>query len=157
MLTSTINPNPGDLAKATQFFANPILTNPMDLESLLSLQRDILEIIAREQGLPKVLNQLCRLIETMIPDTVASVMRLVWEEYRLHLVAAPSMPDELRAKFDGLTPGKGAGSCGAAVYLGEPVIVCDALTDPRWAKLRATGKGLRNCHLLVCSNPLTRQ
>jgi len=147
MLTSTINPNTGDLAKATQFFTNQVLTDPMDLESLLSLQRDVLEIIALDHDIPKVLNRLCRLIETMIPDTIASVMRLVWEEYRLHLIAAPSMSDELRAKFDGLTPGKGAGSCGTAVYLGEPVIVCDTLTDPRWVELRPLVKafGIVTC------------
>ena len=44
----------------------------------------------------------------------------------------PSMPAGYLEALSGLTIGPRAGSCGTAMYLGQPVIVTDILTDPLW-------------------------
>src|SRR5207342_472784 len=50
---------------------------------------------------------------------------------------APSLPDDYSRALDGLRIGPTAGSCGTAVYRGEPVEVTDIETNPLWADYRA--------------------
>jgi diguanylate cyclase (GGDEF)-like protein/PAS domain S-box-containing protein len=66
---------------------------------------------------------------------------------RLHTVAAPSLPDFFNAAVDGLLPGPGQGSCGAAAWGGEPVIASDIAHHPDWAEHRelAARAGLAAC------------
>jgi PAS domain S-box-containing protein len=51
------------------------------------------------------------------------------------------------AEIDGLTIGRGVGSCGSAAYLGEPVVAEDLTSDPRWVSfgVAAERAGLRSC------------
>jgi PAS domain S-box-containing protein len=46
------------------------------------------------------------------------------------------MPDGYLQALQGLSIGPKAGSCGTAMYRGEPVIVVDVLTDPLWEGYR---------------------
>jgi len=59
--------------------------------------------------------------------------------------AAPSLPEAYRAATDGMAIGPEAGSCGTAVYRGQPVFAADIVSDPRWGKFRDSGQaaGLR--------------
>jgi len=61
--------------------------------------------------------------------------------------AAPSLPEEYVAAIDGSPIGPKQGSCGTAMYRGEPVFVTDILTDPLWDEYRelAVANGLRAC------------
>jgi len=65
----------------------------------------------------------------------------------LHHGAAPTLPDSYAKAIDGMSIGPGAGSCGAAAYLGSPVVAVDISTDPRWDQFRALALpyGLRSC------------
>ena len=57
------------------------------------------------------------------------------------------MPDGYLEALQGLTIGAKAGSCGTAMYRGEPVIVVDVETDPLWEDYRdlAARFGFRAC------------
>ncbi len=115
-------------------------------EMLLSGQLGIVERIAQQAPLSEVLEQLCRLVEEQAPDLLASVL-LLDQEGRLRHGAAPSLPPDYVAAIEGLPIGPEQGSCGTAAYLGQPVVVSDTLSDPRWAKYRhlAQKYGLRAC------------
>jgi diguanylate cyclase (GGDEF)-like protein/PAS domain S-box-containing protein len=107
------------------------------IEDLISMQLSILELIANNIKTDLVLEELCYLTEAMLPNSVASIMLLDEARDHLNVCVAPSIPDEVTAYLDGLKPGPKAGSCGTAVYTGDPVFVEDALTDYRWRKYRS--------------------
>jgi len=105
-------------------------------ETILHLQQDILESVARGGEALDHINQVCRLEERLLPNSVGSVM-LLDENYEfLNVYAAPSVPPEGVARLNGLRPGPGGGSCGNAVFRGEPQFVQNTFTDPRWQDLR---------------------
>ncbi len=123
------------------------ITDRKQLEKLLRLKRKILEAMALNRGFGQVLDQLCQLIERMVPGSLATVMLLDGARGILTLEASPSLPARAVKMLNGLVPGVGAGSCGAAACCGEPVYVTDTHTDPRWADLQHVAKelGVRAC------------
>jgi PAS domain S-box-containing protein len=114
-------------------------------EAMLAGEREILGLIATGAPLVRVLDALCRLIESLREDLVASV--LLVEEGRLRHGASPSLPRSATAAIDGLPVGPTAGSCGTAAHRKETVIVSDIATDPLWAEYRdlVLPLGLRAC------------
>ncbi len=111
--------------------------DPEVVLSLLRLQSRVLEAIARNEPLQSILNLLCREAEQCIGEAVASVMMLDETRGTLSLAAAPSLPREAWPSLTGLKPSETAGSCGNAIFLGEPVYVCNVAEDSRWDDLRA--------------------
>ena len=106
------------------------------LSSLLELQRKLLESMAAGCSTDQILDDLCRMIEATVPDTLASVMLLERESGSLNVISGPSFPAEALAYFNGMVPSPNMGLCGNAALLGEPVYVTDIATDPRWNGLR---------------------
>lgn len=105
-------------------------------EKILHLQQAILESVARGADHMEVINQVCRLEEQLLPNSVASVM-LMDDAYEfLNVYAAPSIPEEGVVLLNELRPGPGGGSCGNVIYLQKPQFVCNTFTDPRWQDLR---------------------
>ncbi len=117
-------------------------------EHMQAEQAGVLELIATNTPLPQVLERSCRLIETQLPDTLASV--LVLDEDGLHLRhgAGPSLPSAYREAIDGVAIGPAVGSCGTAAHRHAQVIVEDIETDALWAEdytRLAITHGLRSC------------
>src|SRR5262249_38157068 len=69
--------------------------------------------------------------------------------------AAPGLPDAYNAAVHGQPIGPRAGSCGTAMFRGEPVFVADIPTDPLWQDYRR----LARTHGLAprCSIPIPHQ
>jgi PAS domain S-box-containing protein len=107
----------------------------------------ILELIARDAPLEKILDNLVRLLESQFAGLLCSVLFLDEDGRRARLGVAPSLPDAYNKAIDGLCIGPKAGSCGTAMYLKEPVIVTDILQDPLWEQYRGVAEpyGLRAC------------
>jgi PAS domain S-box-containing protein len=114
-------------------------------ESLLGGEKRLLEMIAKGESLPAILDSLCQLVEEQLPDVISSVLLLDGD--RLRHGGAPSLPNSYNDAIDGLTIGPSEGSCGTAAYRGKSVIVSDIATDPLWAKYRdlALSHSLRAC------------
>jgi len=110
------------------------------------LQRKVLHAMVMDQPLPAVMELICQEVQRVAPSVVASVLR-VDSERRLRPLAAPALPPEYSAALDGVPVGAAVGSCGTAAWLGEPVVVSDIATDPRWADFRhlALPLGLAAC------------
>lgn len=105
-------------------------------EKILHLQQAILESVALGADHMDVLNQICKLEEKLLPNSVASVMLLDDAGEFLNVYAAPSIPPEGIARLSNLRPGPGGGSCGNVIYRREPQFVGNTYNDDRWQDLR---------------------
>jgi PAS domain S-box-containing protein len=114
-------------------------------ESLLAVERRILEMVAKGDSLAEILDTLCRFVEGQGAGVLASISLLDGD--RLRHGAAPSLPKAYTDAINGAVIGPSAGSCGTAAYRAEPVIVEDIATDPLWAEYRdlALPHSLRAC------------
>jgi two-component system, cell cycle sensor histidine kinase and response regulator CckA len=106
----------------------------------------VLEQLAASAPLPEVLEVLVRVIEEVDSGKLGAVM-LVDGQNRLRPAAAPNLPAAFRSAIDGMRIGPGAAACGAAVHLGQLVIVDDIDTHSGWAEYRDAARqaGLRAC------------
>lgn len=116
-------------------------------EAVLAGERDILELLARGTPLDDALEKLARNIEGLAGEGLRASILLLDDGLHLRHAAAPSLPERFTRAIDGLAIGPNAGSCGAAAYRREMVIVADIASDPLWADYRdlALGYGLRAC------------
>jgi GAF domain-containing protein len=102
------------------------------MDSFSNGQRQVLEQVASGVPLPKVLDALAKLVEAQAPGMLCSILLVDEERRTLHHGAAPSLPTEYTAAFDGAAIGPHSGSCGAADDLGERVVVAEAATNRYW-------------------------
>ncbi|MFI5614422.1 ATP-binding protein [Amycolatopsis sp. NPDC051903] len=118
-----------------------------DTEALLRAQSGVLEQIAGGAPLAEVLTEVATTLERLMPGCHCSILLLDVASATLRHGAAPSLPAAYSSSIDGLSIGRDAGSCGAAAYLGVPVVAEDVTTDPRWVRYRALAgaHGLRSC------------
>lgn len=116
-------------------------------EDLQNSRNVVLEQLASGMPLKQVLSTLISSVERLKPDTMCSVQLLDDSGMHLWEAAAPSLPEFYRAAIDGAKIGPGIGSCGAAAYTGELVIVEDVLTHDNWLQFRdlAQQAGFRAC------------
>jgi PAS domain S-box-containing protein len=114
---------------------------------VLEYQRRFFEQLARGAPLGDVLDILARAVESQIDGGLCSIMLLDEQGRHLRQGGAPSLPAAYERAIDGRMIGPDAGSCGAAAYRREPVIVADIEADPIWADYRALALsyGLRAC------------
>ncbi|GAC1598867.1 MAG: hypothetical protein NVS3B21_24780 [Acidimicrobiales bacterium] len=117
-----------------------------DATAVLDRQTAVMEDLASGASLPGVLDSIVLALEELMPGSRCSIL-LLDDSGKLRHGAAPTLPAAYSAEIDGLVPGPLAGSCGTAVHLGEPVIVTDVSTDPRWKRFCALAArhGLRAC------------
>jgi len=110
-------------------------------------QSKILQKLASNAPLTEILEKLVLLIEAQSPGMLCSVLLLSEDGDHVRHGAAPSLPKEYVAAIDGGQIGPKNGSCGTAMYRGEPVVVADIAADPLWDDYRelALGHGLRAC------------
>ena len=111
----------------------------------LVASRVLLGMIASGASLPDVLGALCKNIEAQASGAWCSVLLI--QDERVHVAAAPSLPEAYSQAIDRLPIGPQAGSCGCAAYTGRQVIVEDIATHPAWATYApiALKHGLRAC------------
>ena len=120
---------------------------PTDEENFRKGQSRILEMIARNKPLSKILDSLVLLIEEQSPEMLCSILLLSDDGNHIRHGAAPSLPADFVKAIDGEPIGPKSGSCGTAMYRGKSVVVSDILTDPLWEDYRDLGSaaGLRAC------------
>ncbi|MEI8039631.1 MAG: PAS domain S-box protein, partial [Verrucomicrobiota bacterium] len=114
---------------------------------LLEWEKSALELIGSSASLREVLDGLMLGLERHVPGAFCSVLLLDADGSHLRQGAAPSLPAAYTRRIDGLEIGPATGSCGAAAYSKQQVIVADIVSDPRWVGYRdlALEHGLRAC------------
>ncbi|HYV14071.1 MAG TPA: GAF domain-containing protein [Pyrinomonadaceae bacterium] len=110
-------------------------------------QSKILQKLAANAPLSEILERLVLLIEAQSPGMLCSVLLLSEDGDHVRHGAAPNLPPEYVQAIDGSAIGPKHGSCGTAIYRGEPVVVTDILNDPLWEDYKdlAVANGLRAC------------
>jgi len=113
-------------------------------EALLDGEKRVLETIAAGQPLARVLEALCRAVESQ-GDGMLCAVPLV-EGDRLRGGAAPSLARAYVEAVDGAPIGPHAGAAEAAVFHRRPVVVEDIGVEPRWEhRALALAHGLHAC------------
>ena len=116
------------------------------VQSLLELQRSLLERIARDEPVDNVLVALLLGAESLARGVRATYLGVA-PDGRLSRSLGPSMPDAYHEAITGERIGPSVGSCGTAAWRRERVVVRDIATDPLWENYRALALplGLRAC------------
>ncbi len=116
-------------------------------EELYRGQANLLEMIARNEPLPMILEALVLMIERQMTGISGSVLLLDSEGTRLYHGAAPNLPGAYSRMIDGVAIGPKVGSCGTAAWRSETIIVEDVMADPLWEDFRAMVSqfGFRSC------------
>ncbi|HLZ21281.1 MAG TPA: ATP-binding protein [Ktedonobacterales bacterium] len=125
-----------------------IATKYEHLEALVDGQCQVLELIAQELPLPRILDAIARWAETQSHEgLLASLLLVDTDGKHFAYGVGPSLPDAYIHALQGLAIGPAAGSCGTAAYIKKMVIVEDIATDPLWEQYRdlALPHGLRAC------------
>ena len=118
-----------------------------DSEEFLAQQEDVRLMIAANDPLSEILTKLVLMIEAQAPNMLASILLLSYDGNHVRHAVAPSLPASYVGVIDGSPIGPKHGSCGTAMFRGEPVMVTDILTDPLWDDYRehAMAIGMRAC------------
>ena len=116
-------------------------------EALLAGQKRVLEMVAKGEALPRVLEALCRVVEEQSSEILSSFLLLDANGTHLRHGAAPRLPQSYIDAIDGVAIGPTGGSCITAAYRAAPVVVSDIAADPLWAAYRhlPLAHGLRAC------------
>ncbi|TWH98885.1 diguanylate cyclase/phosphodiesterase with PAS/PAC sensor(s) [Luteimonas cucumeris] len=112
-----------------------VLTDITQTKMHQVLHHKVLDAMVRELPMIDVMTLICREVEHIAPELVASIMT-VDGDGQLHPLAAPSLPKHMIAGIDGVAIGPRAGSCGTAAWRGRPVMVRDIGSDPLMADYR---------------------
>lgn len=99
-------------------------------------QNEILEMIAGYHPLKEVLNRLVAQMEEQLDSGMVSVVLVDSTGSTIADSVAQSLPRSYCDALVGVPVGPCSGSCGTAMYRGEPVVVTDIGTDPLWADYR---------------------
>ena len=134
-----------DISFALDNFEREAVRKRLELQS--ENERSVLELLARGESLPVLLNHLISSYEAIYPGMLCSVLLLSQDGRHLVHGAAPSLPAAYREAIDGSPIGDCAGSCGTAAYTGKTVIVTDIAHDPLWRDYKdlALSHGLAAC------------
>ena len=143
-VSATVKAFRNDRGRIKYVFA--LLSDISENKQLRSLQQLIMGALADELPLTEIADQLCRRVEVIAPDVVASVLH-VDSDGLVHPLGGPSLPDDYSRALEGVAIGPDVGSCGSAAYYGKPVLAEDIDTDPRWQpyKTRPLEVGLKAC------------
>ncbi|MDA3909652.1 MAG: EAL domain-containing protein [Sulfurimonas sp.] len=118
---------------------------PQEYNNILDIQQTILDMIASRNHCTNILAHLCTLAESLLPNSVASIMLVDKSTELLNILSAPSVPRAAQDALSNLKPGPGSGSCGNAIFHNEPQYVQDTFTDPRFKNIRQVAADFNLC------------
>lgn len=112
-----------------------IILTPKEYNQILEIQHQILEMLASHHKTSNILSKLCLLAESLLPNSVASIM-LKNNTGFMNIICAPSIPKIGHDALQNLKPGPKGGSCGNAVFHNKAQFVQNTFTDTRWENLK---------------------
>ena len=115
---------------------NEVPISQKEYNDILSLQEEMLNMMALRDNSMDIFTHLCELAEKLLPNSVASIMLINNSTGLMNVLCAPSVPQEALKFLKDLQPGDGAGSCGNAVFHNEPQYIQNTFTDAKWNDIR---------------------
>lgn len=129
--------------------------SPQEYNDILAIQSSIFSMITLRSNTQEILSKLCNMAETLLDNSVASIMLLDHEGGLLSVNCAPSIPQAGHDALKNLKPGPGGGSCGNAVHSNEAQYVENTKKDSRWCNLRQVAVDFNICS--CWSNPVRNE
>ena len=108
------------------------ITEKKQYEIIYNDNKFLLEYIAIENSLQKVLDKIVNLAEKRNPEIICSILLLDETKQHLFTGSAPSLPKFYNDAINGLKIGEKIGSCASAAYKKERVIVENINTHENW-------------------------
>ena len=108
------------------------ITEKKQYEIIYNDNKFLLEYIAIETSLEKVLDKIVHLAEKRNPEITCSILLLDETKQCLITGSAPSLPKFYTDAINGVEIGEKVGSCGSAAYKKERVIVENINTHENW-------------------------
>ncbi|WP_153045457.1 EAL domain-containing protein [Marinobacter salexigens] len=96
------------------------------------MRQETLEKVAKGGSLEEILLQVIESTESILSNSMCSILLLDDEGKRLLTGAAPSLPGFFTKAINGLKIGMGVGSCGTAAFTEERVVVENIASHPYW-------------------------
>ena len=124
---------------------NEVEITAQEYNEILNIQSEVLEMLASHGNFTDILARLCTMAESLLPNSVASIMLLDKTTGLMNVLSAPSIPQVGHDALKNLQPDAGGGSCGNAVYHNEPQYVQDTFKDDRWTNLRQVAYDFNLC------------
>src|SRR5205814_9401316 len=94
-------------------------------EALLAGENRLLEMVAKGEALPSILDGICRLAEEISSGSRCSILLLDANGGGPWHGAAPSLPASYTSAFDGRAIGPKTGPCRRTTYFMNPVMIRD--------------------------------
>ncbi|KFZ30621.1 diguanylate cyclase [Pseudidiomarina salinarum] len=110
------------------------------LERLLEAKYKALGALVANKSLNDKLNEICGLIESQIPGSFCTIMRVGNDKDVLNAVAVKQFPQSFYDALQNFPISESSGACGPAVLSGQPVIVPDLKGDERFDGFRGLMK-----------------
>jgi len=116
-------------------------------EARLLDQASLLEMIATSAPIEETLAELCRIVESQLPETRCTVLLADHDHQVLQYGAAPSFSSSFVEATAGLAIKEGSAVCGTAAARGETVVVPDVLDEPTCSEFAelAAAHAIRGC------------
>ncbi|MDH5219091.1 MAG: transporter substrate-binding domain-containing protein, partial [Gammaproteobacteria bacterium] len=113
-----------------------VVQRTADIQKAQKVEKDRVEVLERlmsGEALNSVMAFLIESVEQTNEGRIrCSILLLDRETQRLRHCAAPNLPDYFNQIVDGVEIGSSIGSCGAAAYNRQPVIITDVISHPNW-------------------------
>jgi hypothetical protein len=113
---------------------------------ILNIQQTILEMISSKGNTRKILDALCKLAESLLPNSAASILMKDKTTDFLRVESAPSIPEVAYSALSILEP------CVNTVLKNKPQYVQDTFQDDRWTELSHIAYDFNLCS--CWSNPV---
>jgi PAS domain S-box-containing protein/diguanylate cyclase (GGDEF)-like protein len=122
-----------------------VLITPQQYDIIADIQQQILVKLVTDYPITDILNSLCLLAESILPNAVASIMMIDSSNGLLNVMCAPSIPSVGHAALANLQPGSGGGSCGNTIFHNKAQYVQNTFEDDRWKNLRQVAYDFNIC------------
>ncbi len=113
-----------------------VFITPEQYDYISNIQQKILAKLVVDEPTINILDDLCVLAESLLPNAVASIMLIDSTTGFLNILCAPSISKDGHDALANLQPGPNRGSCGSAVFHNKPQFVENTFEDERWSELR---------------------
>jgi PAS domain S-box-containing protein/diguanylate cyclase (GGDEF)-like protein len=131
--------------QTSENMSEDVLITPKQYDIIADIQQQTLEKLVANDPVTDILNSLCILAESILPNAVASIMMMDASDGLLSVMCAPSIPTIGHEALASLQPGISGGSCGNAVFHNEAQYVQNTFEDDRWEHLRQVAYDFNIC------------
>jgi PAS domain S-box-containing protein len=122
-----------------------VLITSHQYDIIANIQQQIIETLVTNAPVADILNSICLLAESVLPNAVASIMMVDARDGLLNMMCAPSIPSVGHDALANLHPGIGGGSSGNAVFHNEAQYVQNTFEDDRWKNIRHVAYDFNIC------------